>query len=46
VLTLPSEIDLVISEGGNWCNYRRELKSSGEIGKFSWTPVKGSVLAV
>jgi hypothetical protein len=39
-------MDLVISKGGNWCNYRRGLSSSGEIGKFSWTLVKGSVLAV
>jgi hypothetical protein len=38
-------MDLVISKGGNWCNYRRGLRSSGEIGKFSWTFVKGSVLA-
>jgi len=37
---------LVISKGGNWFNYRRGLKSSGEIGKFSWTLVKGSVLAI
>jgi len=39
-------MDLVISKGGNWFNYRRELKSSGEIGKFSWKLVKSSVLAV
>jgi hypothetical protein len=39
-------MDLVISEGGNWFNYRRGLKSSGEIGKLSWAFVKGSVLAV
>jgi hypothetical protein len=39
-------MDLVISKGGNWFNYRRGLKSSREIGKFSLTLVKGSVLAV
>jgi hypothetical protein len=39
-------MDLVISKGGNWFNYQRGLKYSGEIGKFSWTLVKGNVLAV